>query len=132
MCIMVNGMSEPPVIAIVDDDESVRHALATLFRSAGFLIAAFASAEAFLAADDREHIGCLVLDWHMPGMPGLQLQSRLVTSGDPTPIIFLTGHGNEAARAQALAAGAIAFLSKPFDPEALLDAVEATLARRHG
>jgi FixJ family two-component response regulator len=123
-------MTDPPVIAIVDDDESVRHALASLLRSAGFLIATFASAEAFLAADDRRPIGCLVLDCHMPGMQGLELQEQLAATGDATPIIFLTAHGNEAARAQALAAGAIAYLSKPCDAGALLDAVEATVRRR--
>ena len=123
-------MTDPPVIAIVDDDESVRHALASLLRSAGFLIAAFASAEAFLAVENRRPIACLVLDCHMPGMQGLELQEQLAATGDPTPIIFLTAHGNEAARAQALAGGAIAYLSKPFDAGALLDAVEATVTRR--
>jgi FixJ family two-component response regulator len=117
-------MNAPPVIAIVDDDESIRRALSSLLRSAGFAVADFPSAEAFLASEDREPIGCLVLDCRMPGMQGLELQRRLAATGDSTPIIFLTAHGNAAVRAQALATGAIAFLSKPFDAGTLLAALD--------
>jgi len=122
-------MGEPAVIGIVDDDASVRLALASLIRSAGFSIRVFASAEDFLAAADVDALGCLILDWRMPGLDGLELQRHLVAYGWTIPIIFLTAHADEASRAQAMRAGAIAFLPKPFDAESLLTALDVALGR---
>ena len=118
-------MGGKPVVAVVDDDESVRMALASLLRSVGFAVLLFSSAKEFLDRRSPSSIACLILDWRMPGMDGLQLQSDLSANGWRTPIIFLTAHRSEEGRAQALTGGAIAFLQKPVDAEVLLDAVTA-------
>jgi FixJ family two-component response regulator len=120
-------MSGPPTIAVVDDDESVRLALASLLRSAGFGVLLFTSAEEFLSGSDRHSITCLILDVRMPGMDGLQLQRHLRADGWSTPTVFLTAHGHDAGRAQALAGGAMACLPKPFDADVLLSAVKSAL-----
>jgi FixJ family two-component response regulator len=120
-------MSGPPTIAVVDDDESVRLALASLLRSAGFGVLLFTSAEEFLSGSDRHSITCLILDVRMPGMDGLQLQRHLRAGGWSTPVVFLTAHGHDAGRAQALAGGAMACLPKPFDADVLLSAVKSAL-----
>jgi FixJ family two-component response regulator len=117
-------------IAVVDDDESVRLAVASLLRSAGFVELLFASAEEFLRQKNGQPIACLILDLRMPGMDGLQLQRQLRGAGCLVPTIFLTAHGDDHARAQALAGGATAFLPKPFDAEVLLDAVRSAFDRR--
>jgi FixJ family two-component response regulator len=109
-------------VVIVDDDDSVRRALGRLLRSVGLWVEAFATAECFLKAKQAVP-GCLILDVHLPGMSGLDLQKHLDASGRKLPIIFITAYGNEQMREAALRAGAIAFLSKPFDELALLDAV---------
>ena len=116
------------MISIVDDDESVRDALDSLLKSIGYRTEVFASATEFLRLGHNEDAKCLILDVRMPGLSGLELQRQLVASGSSIPIIFITAHGDEAARAQALAAGAVAFLRKPFTEEALLNAVQAALA----
>jgi FixJ family two-component response regulator len=123
-------MGGAPVVAVVDDDESVRMALASLLRSVGFAVLVFSSAEDLLHRENLPSIGCLILDWRMPGMDGLQLQSYLAASGSRIPIIFLTAHRSEDGRAQALTGGAIAFLNKPVDAETLLNAVRAGLGQR--
>jgi FixJ family two-component response regulator len=124
-------MGKAPVIAVVDDDASVRAALASLLRSAGFVVLLFASAEEFLnESDNLPPIGCLVLDWRMPGMDGLQLQRTLNLNGRRVPTIFLTAHGDAARRAQAVSGGAIAFLPKPFDADVLLHAVKSGIEAR--
>jgi FixJ family two-component response regulator len=123
-------MSEGSIIAVVDDDASVRAALASLLRSVGFAVLLFASADELLNGKDLQSIGCLILDWRMPGMDGLELQRHLRANGWRIPIIFLTAHRNDAGRAQALTAGAIEFLSKPFDAEVLLTAVKSGLDAR--
>jgi FixJ family two-component response regulator len=120
-------MGEASVIAVVDDDESVRLALASLLRSVGFVVLLFASAEEFLSGRDGQSIACLILDLRMPGMDGLQLQRRLREGGWLVPTIFLTAHGDERGRAEAFAGGAMAFLPKPFDADALLGAMKSTL-----
>ena len=120
-------MSEAAVIAVVDDDRSVRIAVASLLRSVGFAVLLFASAEEFLSGRDAQAIACLILDLRMPGMDGLQLQRQLRAEGRLVPTIFLTAHGQDAARAQALAGGAIEFLPKPFDADVLLRAVQSAL-----
>jgi FixJ family two-component response regulator len=123
-------MGGQPVVAVVDDDESVRMALASLVRSDGFAVLLFASAEELLHRKNLPSIGCLILDWRLPGMDGLQLQRYLGAKGWRVPIIFLTAHRSEEGRARALTAGAIAFLSKPFDVDTLLNAVKAGLEAR--
>jgi FixJ family two-component response regulator len=110
-------------IAIVDDDPSVRTAIHGVLRSAGFEAIPFASSEDFLAADQADHPVCLITDIKMPGMSGFDLQERLANDGDAVPVIFISSHGTERTRARALRAGAIGFLDKPFDDEALLDLV---------
>ena len=116
------------MISIVDDDESVRDALESLLKSVGYRTEVFASAQEFLHSGHHEDSRCLILDVRMPGLSGLELQRQLVSSGSSIPIIFITAHGDEAARAQALGAGAVAFLRKPFTEEALLKAVDDALA----
>jgi FixJ family two-component response regulator len=116
----MNTRSGGTLISIVDDDESIRTALKRLFRSAGFDVAIFGSAEEFLTSGDLQDSACLILDLRMPGMDGLELQHRLIASDCQIPIVFLTAHTDEHARAQALKAGAISFLCKPFSEESLI------------
>jgi two-component system response regulator FixJ len=115
------------VISVVDDDQSVRESLASLLRSMGFEVRTFASAQDFLASDEARATGCLLLDLRMPGMGGLELQQHLAAADVRVPIVFLTAHGDEEARARALRAGAVDFLTKPFSEKALLDSVHAAL-----
>ena len=116
------------LIGVVDDDESVRDAMSSLIRSAGYNCIAFPSAEAFLASDDIHSTDCTVLDNGMPGLSGLELQLRLREMNYRVPIIFVTAHAEDFVRTQALARGAIAFLSKPCSDEALLGAIQAAIA----
>jgi FixJ family two-component response regulator len=120
-------MSEHPLIAVVDDDESVRGALQRLLRLEGFRTAMFTSAEDFLHAGQLQDTACLIVDIRMPRMSGLELQRRLATTNSSIPLIFITAHGDEAARAQALRAGAVDFLYKPFRHEVLLRAIRSAL-----
>jgi FixJ family two-component response regulator len=119
------GQEKTNVVAIVDDDESIRSALQGLMKVAGYRTIAFASAEEFLNSGAKQHIGCLIADIRLPGMSGLDLQSQLNTHHHKIPIIFITGHGDERMRMQALRAGAVEFLTKPFDDTALLEQVRA-------
>lgn len=123
-------MGKGHLISVVDDDESVREALEDLLHSAGLEVATFASAEEFLGSRHLPTAACLILDLHMPGMGGLELQQRLARDGHRIPIVILTAHGDDNARTNALAKGAVAFMPKPFDGEALLRAVEAALKSR--
>lgn len=115
-------------VFIIDDDTSVRDALALLLSLRGHACAAFASAEDFLAALQPGWRGCVVADIRMSGMSGLQLQAMLREQGLPLPVIVITAHGDVAAARQAFMADAVDFLEKPFDGEQLLRAVEAGLA----
>jgi FixJ family two-component response regulator len=115
------------IISVVDDDDSVRESLQCLIRSFGFTVEAFASAEEFLASDRLRDTRCLILDVRMPGMNGIELQRRLAASHREIPVIFITAHGDEAARSQALGDGAVGYLLKPFTEEALLSAIHAAL-----
>ena len=126
-------MSENPLIAVVDDDASMRGALRNLLRSVGFRAAAFASAEEFLQASQIQDTACAIVDVRMPGMSGLELQQHLATIQYPIPLIFITAHGDAEARARALRAGAVDFLDKPFREEVLLRAIQSALqASRNG
>ncbi len=116
------------LVAIVDDDGSMRSALQGLLKSAELPAQSFASAEEFLNSGQQHQIACLITDIRMPGMSGLELQTKLNTEGCRIRIIFITGHGDERLRMQALRAGAVEFLAKPFDDEVLLESVRAALA----
>jgi len=122
-------VSKLPLISVVDDDESMRDSLRSLLRSVGLDVRAFASAEEFLSSDHLRHTDCLVVDVRMPGMDGLQLQQQLLATGFEIPVIFITAHGDEPLRARALRAGAVAYLPKPFDEDALMHAIRAALER---
>ena len=125
-------MAEAPLIAIVDDDESVRDALTSLLHAVGWQAEAFASAEAFLQSGQVHTTACVLLDVRLPGLSGLELQRQLRASHAHLPIIFMTAHGNDAMRAQALHAGAVAFFAKPFHDTALLEAIHTALAPDNG
>lgn len=112
------------LVGIVDDDESVRQSISSLLRSAGYKTALFESAEAFLKSEQFHEPDCLVLDVRMPGLSGLELQSRLLSMKRLTPVIFITAHASDELRIKALEQGAVAFLDKPFNDEALLTALE--------
>jgi FixJ family two-component response regulator len=120
-------MSEVPLVAVVDDDESIREATQSLLLSAGFRAAVFASAEDFLQAPQRQDTACLIVDVRMPGMSGLDLQQQLTRSRSAIALIFITSHEDDEARARALRAGAVDFLYKPFSDEALLRAIRSAL-----
>ena len=120
--------AEQSLVFIVDDDASVREALSELVLSAGCEPTCFASTREFLDADVLDSPGCLILDVRMPGASGLDLQHHLAQSGNPKPIIFLTGHGDIPMTVQAMKAGAVDFLTKPARDQTLLDAVIAGIA----
>jgi len=121
------GEHRTRIVSVVDDDESLRRSLKNLLGSVGFHVETFESAEAFLQSVHRDLTGCLVLDLRMPGMNGLELLQHLSGRGVRIPAIILTAHGDDDARRRSLQAGAVAFLSKPFNGNALLDAVSAGL-----
>jgi len=118
-----------PVVFIVDDDRSVRRALARTIRWAGYDVETFASGAEFLASGRLEARGCLVLDLCMPGMSGLELQARLAEMGCTMSVILMSGYEDELQRDQAQQAGAIAFLRKPFSDTELMAVVQAALGR---
>jgi FixJ family two-component response regulator len=120
-------MTERPIVFVVDDDPRVREALSSLLGSAGFDTALFGSASEFLEADKPDAPACLVLDIEMPGTSGLELQHELGEKEAP-PIVFITGHGDIPSSVKAMKAGAVEFLSKPFDDEELLKAIDAAIA----
>lgn len=114
-------------VAIVDDDDLMRGALQGLLKEAGFPARTFASAEEFLTSGQQHQTACLIADIRMPGMSGLDLQARLNAEQIRIPTIFITAHGDARMRMQALRAGAVEFLAKPFDDEVLLESVRAAL-----
>ena len=120
---------ESKFVAIVDDDDSMRAALQGLLKAAGLSSRAFESAEQFLGSGHQRETGCLIADIRMPGMSGLELQSRLNAEHCKIPTIFITAHGDEEMRFQALRAGAVEFLPKPFDDEVLVESVRVALDR---
>jgi FixJ family two-component response regulator len=121
-------MSKARIVAIVDDDELVRGALAGLMKEAGLDARVFPCAEDFLSSGLLSQTGCLIADIRMPGMSGLELQHALNCKACRIPTIFITAHGDAKARLQAMRAGAVEFLAKPFDDEVLLDNVRAALS----
>jgi FixJ family two-component response regulator len=123
-------MTGASVIFLVDDDDSVRRALARLLRAAGYQVVAFASARDFLERADCQLAACLVLDIRMPGQSGLDLYESLVNDGYSIPTVFITGHADIPTAVRAMNLGAVDFLPKVFDDEAFLSAVRAAIARR--
>jgi FixJ family two-component response regulator len=117
----------PEMVAVVEDDEPYRLAMQRLLKSAGFSVQTFASAEDFLDSGSQRETGCLIADIRMPGMSGLELQAKLNADHCPIPIIFVTAHGDEKMRLQAMRGGAVKFLAKPFDGAILLEGVRAAL-----
>jgi FixJ family two-component response regulator len=115
------------LIAIVDDDDLMRSALQGLLKAVGLPALAFASAEDFLKSGQHHHTACLIADIRMPGMSGLELQAKLNAEHCRIPTIFITAHGDAKMRMQALRAGAVEFMAKPFDDEVLLESVRAAL-----
>jgi FixJ family two-component response regulator len=124
ICYRRHGMDRSRLrVAVIDDDESVRKALKRLLRAASLDADTFASGGEFLHSLATQLPDCIVLDLHMPGMNGLDVQQQLARSGLRVPIVVITGHDEPQARAQCLSAGAAAYLRKPLDDEALLDAI---------
>jgi FixJ family two-component response regulator len=115
------------LVCVVDDDSLIRDSTRRLIRSFGFRAETFASAEEFNSSDCLEKTACLILDVHMRGMSGLELQRQLMAANVHTPIIFITAYQDDDSRKQALEAGAVAFLSKPFEQEELLEAIDVAL-----
>ncbi len=116
-------------IYVVDDDTSVRNALKRLIRSLGFTVETFDSAQAFLARDVYDGPACLILDIRMPGTSGIELQEKLVEAANQIPIIFITGHGNIQMSVNAMKAGALDFIEKPFEDQKLIDAIHTGIER---
>jgi FixJ family two-component response regulator len=118
-----------PIIAVVDDDNSVRESLADLAESVGYETALFSSAEEFLqTVDHRDSLACLILDVHLPGISGLELYARLPLSVGPIPTIFITAHAADGMKTWAAKAG-VTVLYKPFQPEVLLQAVQKAITQ---
>ena len=120
------------LISVVDDDEAIRRTTSLLIESFGFRAAAFESAESYLRSAQAQETSCLIVDVQMPGMNGLQLQSHLAAAGYGIPIIFVTAYDNQESRRRALQAGAVAFLSKPFNDALLLQTIRAALRHDGG
>jgi FixJ family two-component response regulator len=123
----MDTQSKTKLVAIVDDDSSMRNALQGLLKAGGLSSQAFASAEEFLKSGRQHQTACLITDIRMPGISGLELQARLNADHCRIPTIFITAHGDEQMRMRALRAGAVEFLAKPFDDEALLETIRAAL-----
>ena len=123
------ALGNAKIVAVVDDDEAFRAALQRLLKSAGFSVRSFASAEDFLDCGQQHETGCLIADIRMPGMSGLDLQAKLNAEHCPIPTIFITAHGDEKLRLQAMKGGAVTFLAKPFDDAILLESVRVALER---
>jgi FixJ family two-component response regulator len=124
------SVKDVPVISIVDDDRSVRESTGALVRSLGYRAEEFDSAEAFLASGRLSRTRCLIADLQMPGMDGLALQRRLIADGVRLPVIFMTAFPESKIHARAMAAGALGFLSKPFDEDRLIEYIDTALTLR--
>jgi FixJ family two-component response regulator len=117
------------VVFVIDDDPSMRRSLDTLLRSVGLDVRLFSSANEFVHSERPDASGCLVLDVRLPGMSGLAFQQELAKAGIALPVIFITGHGDVPMTVRAMKAGAVEFLTKPFDDQVLLDAIHAAIER---
>ena len=117
------------LVAIIDDDESVRRALQDLIETDGLSVLCFASAEQFLSSEARRQSACVISDIRLPGMSGLDLQAELEAERFGIPIIFITGHGDAVTRDRVLRKGAVGFLTKPFEDSVLLESVHAALEK---
>jgi FixJ family two-component response regulator len=126
------ALSKLPLVAIIDDDASVRMTTDSLVRSLGYRTRTFASAEEFVRANRPDDLSCVIADVQMPGMSGVELQAHLRSQGSRVPFMFFTAFPDEKIRAQALAAGAICYLTKPFDEESLVVGFQAALKARDG
>jgi FixJ family two-component response regulator len=115
------------MVAVIEDDESYRVAVRRLLKSAGFSVESFASAEEFLNSGQQQETGCLISDIRMPGMSGLDLQAKLNADDCRIPTIFITAHGDENMRLQAMRGGAVKFMVKPFDCTILVESVRVAL-----
>jgi RNA polymerase sigma factor (sigma-70 family) len=124
---MPDRQDPEPTVFIVDDDQSIRHAMGLLMRTVGLKYRAFQSATEFLENISRDEAGCLVLDIRMPGMGGLELQEKLAAIGDTLPIIFITGFGDVPMAVEAMQKGAFDFIEKPFRDQELLDRINDAL-----
>ena len=122
-------MHEGPLVAIVDDDKSIRNATQDLLKAAGFSTATFEDAESFLGSASRARASCLVADMRMPGMSGLELYQALAASGRAIPTVIITAHSEEIANARAREPGITCYLIKPFTPDELLECVGEALAK---
>ena len=120
-------MARAPLISVVDDDDSLRSSLGNLRRSVGLRVQEFASADVFLSWHRVRETACLILDVRMPGTNGLELQRHIAAADWRLPIVFITSHADDDARASAVAAGAVGFLYKPFREQEILDAIGAAL-----
>jgi len=118
-----------PLVFVVDDDDSIRTALERLIRSVGFRVRSFRTARDFLAQARCDAPCCLILDVRMPQMSGLELQEKMAGKNLPMPIIFITGHGTVAMGVQAMKAGAVDFLEKPFEEQLLLDTIQSAIEK---
>ena len=116
-----------PIIAIVDDDEMVREATENLVRSLGYQASTFGSADEFLNSEQIHDISCIITDLHMPGLSGIDLQDWLIARGHHVPLIFITAYPDENVRLRVMKAGAIGFLSKPYNHDHLLGCLEKAL-----
>ncbi|MHA7778042.1 response regulator transcription factor [Roseibium sp. M-1] len=118
---------DQPLVFIVEDDSSMRTSIESLLRSVGHSVRTFASTQGFIGCKELDAAGCLILDIRLPGQSGLELQQELARSGIQLPIVFITGHGDVPMSVEAMKAGAIEFLTKPFRDQDLLDAVHRGL-----
>ena len=123
------ALSKLPLVAIIDDDASVRATTDSLVRSLGYIVHTFASAEEFLRSNRLDDLSCVIADVQMPGMSGVELQAHLLSQGYRVPFIFFTAFPDERIRAQALRAGAICYLTKPFDGDSLVQGLQAALKK---
>ena len=121
--------AKPPIVFVVDDDQAVREAISSLIASVGLGVETFKTAQEFLNRKRPDGPGCLILDVRLPGLSGLDLQRELTRTGTPIPIVFMTGHGDVPMSVQAMKAGALDFLTKPFSDQQLLDAVHQAIDR---
>jgi FixJ family two-component response regulator len=122
-------MHKGPLVAIVDDDKSIRNSTQDLLKAAGFSTVTFEDAESFLGWGSRASTACLVADIRMPGMTGLELHQELIASGHSIPTVIITAHPQELMQARAREAGITCYLSKPFEPDELLECVQNALAK---